>query len=189
MEIDKEILISCKKYNREALAYLFSECEKYLYNLCYGYTQNASDALDLVQEIYIKIFKGISTFNEDMPFQPWLRRVAVNTCLNFKRHDKRNVVSLNFNYNDEYEKQDMIASDYNMEELVITRSDNKLLRDNIKKLSYDYRMIITLRFYEELSYGEIAELLKIPIGTVKTKLYRAKNLLKKNMKDELEVRK
>ncbi|AAK81201.1 RNA polymerase sigma-70 factor (ECF subfamily) [Clostridium acetobutylicum] len=190
MEIDKEILKRCKKYDRASFSQLFHLYEKYLYNLCYGYTQNTSDAMDLVQEIYIKVFKNIKNFDENLPFHPWVRKISVNTCLNFKRDNRGNVMSLNSKYYDsEFEEEDRLAEDYNMEQEVVNRINNEVVKESIKKLTYDYRMVIMLRYYEDLSYDEIASVLDMPIGTVKTKIYRAKNVLKKSLEKKLEVKK
>ncbi|GEM_PF-4118667 len=63
---------------------LFKIYERYLYSICYSYTQNEQDSLDIVQEIYIKVFKNISSFDETMLFRPWIRRISINICINFK---------------------------------------------------------------------------------------------------------
>lgn len=184
MEADSEIIKQCKKYDERSLVYLFHKYEKYLFNLCYGYTQNDNDALDLVQEIYIKVFNNIAKFNEDFPFRPWLRRIAVNTCLNYKRTIKSNVISLNRENDDGIEIQDNIASDYNVEQDILNSDTTKIIKQNIKKLPSKYRMIISLRYFEDLSYNQIAEVLHEPMGTVKTDIYRAKAMLKKSLKND-----
>lgn len=190
LEVDREIISRCKKYDKAAFSYLFHLYEKYLYKLCYGYAQNSSDAMDLVQEIYIKVFKNIKKFDLEFPFHPWIRKISVNTCLNFKRDNNSNVISLNSKYyNDEFEEESRISLDYDMEEDIVNKINNEVVRESIKKLTYDYRMIIMLRYYEDLSYDEIAKLLQMPIGTVKTKIYRAKGILKKSLQGNLEVKK
>jgi RNA polymerase sigma-70 factor, ECF subfamily len=187
LEIDKEIIIKCKKNDKAALIYLFHEYERYLYNLCYSYIQNEQDALDLVQEIFIKIFNNLPSFNERLPFHPWIRKISVNTCLNFKRDRKNNVLSLNYEINDDITVQDIIASTVDIEKEIVDEDVRKIIKDNIKNLPKNYRLIIALRYYEDLSYNEIASLLNKPLGTIKTDIYRAKAILKKSLEGALEA--
>lgn len=183
MDIDKKLILRCKKYDKPALMELFKIYEKYLYRLCYSYCQNQQDALDLVQEIYIKIFNNINKFNDDMPFHPWVRKLSVNICLNFKRTIKSNVVSLNGELNEDSTLEDTIASDFNVEHEIEKMDLKRILKENLKALPENYRLVIILRYYENLSYNEISELLCKPLGTIKTDLYRAKALLKKKLEN------
>lgn len=189
LEVDKKIISKCKKYDKASFTYLFHQYEKYLFNLCYSYVHNEESALDLVQEIYIKVFNNIAKFDENYPFHPWIRKIAVNTCLNYKRNEKSNVISMNREIKDGITGEDEIASPENVEQCVVENDTAKSILENIKKLPSHYGLIITLRYYENLSYSEIAEALGKPIGTIKTDIYRAKALLKKRLEKDLEVEK
>lgn len=184
--VDKGLVVKCKKHDKTALTELFKMYEKYLYKICYTYCQNQQDALDLIQEIYIKIFNNIDKFNEDMSFHPWVRKLSVNTCLNFRRTIKNNVISLNEGYNKDCSVVDIIASDFSVEKEIEKLDIKKIIIENIKSLPENYRLIIILRYYEDLSYNEISELLNKPLGTVKTELYRAKAILKKQLETTWE---
>lgn len=187
VEIEKNLILRCKNYDKSSYMELFKIYERYLYTICYSYTQNKQDSLDIVQEIYIKVFNNISKFNETMPFHPWIRRIAVNTCINFKRNNKSNVISLNHEYADNLSLEDTIVSDYNLEKEVLKKESKKTIKDGLNNLPDNYRMVITLRYFEDLSYIEISELLNRPLGTIKTDLYRAKALLKKQLENEMEA--
>lgn len=187
IEVNKNLIVRCKKDEKAALTELFKSYEKYLYKICYTYSQNQQDALDLIQEIYIRILNNINKFNEDMPFHPWVRKLAVNICLNFKRTIKSNIISINEGYNGDSSVGDTIASDFNVEEEIEKVDVRKIIIENIKALPENYRLIIMLRYYEDLSYNEISELLSKPLGTVKTDLYRAKVILKKQLEKAWEV--
>ncbi|MBU3093354.1 RNA polymerase sigma factor [Clostridium sp. CF011] len=187
MEIEKKLISRCKNYDKSSFMELFKIYERYLYSICYSYTQNEQDSLDIVQEIYIKIFKNISSFDETMPFRPWLRRISVNTCINFKRNIKTNVISLNYEYANKLCLEDTIVSDYNLEEEVEKKEFKKIIEAGLKNLSDNYRMVIALRYFDDLSYLEISELLNKPLGTIKTDLYRAKAILKKQLESEMEA--
>ena len=188
MEVDKKLIVKCKKYDKLSFKELFQMYEKYLYCLCYSYTQNQQDALDLVQEIYIKVFNNINKFDDSLPFHPWIRRISVNTCLNFKRTIKNNIISLNQSINeDEGTLEDVLLADEQVEDEILTLETKDIIKTNLKAIPEKYRIIIVLRYYENLEYNEIAKLLDKPLGTVKTELYRAKALLKDKLKNAMEV--
>lgn len=188
LEVDKKLIIKCKKYDKLSFKELFQMYEKYLYCLCYSYTQNQQDALDLVQEIYIKVFNNINKFDDSMPFHPWIRRISVNTCLNFKRTIKNNIISLNQSINEEEGTlEDVLLAEDHVEDEVLNLETKDIIKTNLKEIPEKYRIIIVLRYYENLDYNEIAKLLNKPLGTVKTELYRAKALLKDKLKSVMEV--
>lgn len=187
MDIDKNLIVKCKKYDKHSFMELFQLYEKYLYCLCYSYTQNQQDALDLVQEIYIKVFNNIKSFDDSLPFHPWIRKISVNTCLNFRRTIKYNLVSLNQNINEDITLEDILGSEDDVEYEIINLEIKDIIKSNLKEMPEKYRIVITLRYYENLGYKEIAKLLDKPLGTVKTELYRAKAILKNKLKDIMEV--
>lgn len=188
MDVDKNLIIKCKKYDKISFRELFKMYEKYLYCLCYSYTQNQQDAFDLVQEIYIKVFNNINKFDDRLPFHPWIRRISVNTCLNFKRTIKNNLVSLNQSINeDEGTLEDVLLAEDDVEDEIVNLEIKDIIKTNLKEIPDKYRIIIVLRYYENLDYNEIAKLLDKPLGTVKTELYRAKALLKNKLKNVMEV--
>ncbi|BCZ45284.1 DNA-directed RNA polymerase sigma-70 factor [Clostridium gelidum] len=187
MEVDNILIVKCKKYDKHSFKLLFQMYEKYLYYLCYSYTQNQQDALDLVQEIYIKVFNNIKKFDDSLPFHPWIRKISVNTCLNFKRTIKNNVVSLNQSINNDITLEDVLVSEDDVEDEIIKLEIKDIIKSNLKEIPEKYRIVIVLRYYENLNYNEIAKLLDKPLGTVKTEIYRAKALLKDKLKTIMEV--
>jgi len=192
VEVDKKLIEKCKEYDKYSFMKLYKMYEKYLYSLCFNYVQNPHDALDMVQEIYIKIFKNINKFDTDMPFHPWIRKISVNTCLNFTRTIKNNVISMNANINDtedEIPLEDTFASKENVLEEVINSETKTIIKRYLNEMPEEYRMVILLRYYEELSYNEIAEIIGKPLGTIKTEIYRAKAILRKKLEKVMEVNK
>ena len=186
MHVEAGIIARCKKYDKAAFVELFKMYEKYLYKLCYSYVQNEQDALDITQEVYIKVFKNISQFNDKMPFHPWFRAIAVNTCLNFKRASRHDQVSLNARDEEDQALEDMVAAQYDVEDEVLGNEMERLIRENLEYLKPKHRMVLVLRYYEGLSYEEISAVLKEPLGTVKTDIYRARNLLKDKLRKVLK---
>ncbi|MDF2892015.1 MAG: subfamily polymerase sigma-24 factor [Clostridia bacterium] len=177
MNIDKSILQRCKKNDKNAFAELFKFYQNYLFKICFSYVQNEQTALDMLQEIYIKLYKNISKYDEKYPFHPWIRQVAVNTCLNEKRKAVPLSISLS-NEDEGFALEDQLAAEEDTQKEVEKHDMARIIKQHINSLPEKQRMVIILRYYEDLSYEEISDLLKLPLGTVKTDLYRAKNALK-----------
>lgn len=176
VNIDKSILKRCKQNEKDAFAELFKFYQNYLFKLCFSYVHNEQEALDMLQEIYIKLYRNISKYDDKYPFHPWIRRVAVNTCLNEKRKNTLSCIPLD-NGND-ISLEEQLASVDDTEQEIEKHEMTLIVKKHIDSLPEKQRMVVILRYYEDLSYEEISELMKIPLGTVKTDLYRAKNALK-----------
>ena len=177
MNIDKSILQRCKKNDKNAFAELFKFYQNYLFKLCFSYVQNEQEALDMLQEIYIRLYRNIGKYDDKYPFHPWIRRVAVNICLNEKR--KRTLSTIPLNDGDEgFILEDQLAAEEDTQLEVEKHDMARIIKLHINSLPEKQRMVTILRYYEDLSYVEISELLNLPLGTVKTDLYRAKNALR-----------
>ncbi|HYF82333.1 MAG TPA: RNA polymerase sigma factor [Clostridia bacterium] len=185
MHVEASIIARCKKHDKAAFVELFKMYERYLFKLCYSYVQNQQDALDITQEVYIKVFKNISKFDEKMPFHPWFRAVTVNTCINFKRVCRYDSVSLNSKDEDDKSLEEVIPAQNDVENEVLDKELGRLIRENLEGLKPKHRMVLVLRYYEGLSYEEISVVLKEPLGTVKTDIYRARNILKEKLRNVL----
>ena len=189
MHVEASIIARCKKHDKAAFIELFKMYERYLIKLCYSYVQNEQDTLDIAQEVYIKVFKNISMFDEKMPFHPWFRTVAVNTCLNFKRICRYDSVSLNTKDEDDKSLEDVIAAQNDVENEVLDKELGRLIRENLECLKPKHRMVLVLRYYEGLSYEEIASVMNCPIGTVRSRIFRAREAVAENLRPLLETSK
>lgn len=137
--------------------------------------RNREEAEELTQDIFVKIYNGLSDFRGESQLKTWIYRITVNTCiskLNSKQfRDFRNQSSeLNVN---------TLDSSNHPEKNFIIEEDKSILEIALNELSSEYRQILLLFYIEELSYKEIAVVLDLPIGTICTKLYRARRELKK----------
>ena len=154
--------------------------------------RNVDDAEDLTIEAFTKAFKSLDKFRQDYTFSTWLFRIATNNCIDFIRKKKNVTVSLDGFYvdvNGEESGMDVRDTQLNPQEETIKLQDEAQMRAIVAKLPPKYRKIVSLRYFEELSYEEIATELDIPLGTVKAQLHRAKELLLDMVKDKkLELR-
>lgn len=176
----------CKNNDRDALHELLSAYENYLYRICYSFTFNKEDTLDLIQEVYLKIMRSLQDFDEQRPLSPWIKKIAVNTSLNYLRtKHKHDHLSLNYPLHGEDGEQliNTLASSENTENQIVYRDTYDLIMEAMHKLPPNYRIPLTLRSMDEMSYEEIAAVLKQPLGTVKNNIFRARRLLKKHLQE------
>jgi RNA polymerase sigma-70 factor (ECF subfamily) len=184
VQFGEETLIKqCKHNDREAYNALFKQYEGYIYTICFYYTHSKEDALDLVQEVFIKIYRGMAKFEVGKPILPWIKRITVNTCLNELRKNNLVIVSLEEPLNMIDQKlEDTVAATVDVEGTVITGQVQEILAKDIAALSPEIKLAIILRHFNNMSYAEIGEAMSLPIGTVKTYLYRGRSILKAKLK-------
>jgi len=141
--------------------------------VAYGYTGNAEDARDLSQEAFIKAYQARARFEEGRPFYPWFYRILKNHCLNFVTRGRRH-----FSLDDENSHHEIASPAPTALENMEDSERRRLVRAAIDRLSDDHREIIVLKNFKEHSYKEIADLLGIPIGTVMSRLFYARQALR-----------
>lgn len=177
---DSGFLTIYKKNKHQGLEILYENYKKYVYTIAYHYAGNKEDALDLTQEVFVAIFKALDNFKEEFSLLPWVKRITVNKCLNFIR-DRKEVVSLNQTNENGKEIQDLILSPENTESKTIYQDTKQSLENAIKKLSPEERMAVILRHSKGMKYEEIAKIMNVPLGTVKTLLHRGRKTIKESM--------
>lgn len=158
---------------------LVKEYEKNVYNLALRMTGNSEDAYDMSQEAFIKAYNSLGAFRGESKFSVWLYRIVSNVCLDFLRSKNRKpTVSLSVENDDGDEVELDIADESSSPELVLERG---LTRDAVRRglaaLPDDHREILLLREIQGLSYDEIAEVLGLETGTVKSRIFRARKKL------------
>ena len=158
---------------------LVLEYEKSVYAITQRMTGNAEDAADMTQETFIKAYNSLSSFRGDSTFSVWLYRIATNVCLDFLRSRSRKpTVSLSVEDDDGEEVELDIADESQSPERLLERG---LTRDAVRRgldaLSPEYRQILLLREIQGLSYEEIADVLTLEVGTVKSRIFRARKRL------------
>lgn len=172
-----------KEGDMEAFESLVRKYQRSIYYLCHRMTGAYQSADDLSQETFIKAYMSLSTFKDGMNFFTWLRKIAVNNNLNYLKANKRegllgkseNIIPGNASSTNHELPQDRLQRN---------RLEQKF-REALHALPADQKIIFILRFYESLSYKEISQILKLPNGTVMSRLNRARKKLKALMTDYL----
>lgn len=140
---------------------------------------NDSDCDDILQEIFIKVFRYLNEYDPDLKFSSWLYRIAHNETMSFFRKERSRPRVLSLNAEDTELFFEQIADSDNAIELARKRDDARIIRDLIARLDPRYQEVLILRFLEERSYAEISDILHIPEGTVATFLNRGKKELQR----------
>jgi RNA polymerase sigma-70 factor (ECF subfamily) len=154
------------------------------YYVALGFVGNHEDALDLSQDAFVKAFKAIKTFDLNSPFFPWFYKIIKNHCLNYIKKNQRV-------RNDSMEELEEETYAQFEDTRLIPRDDYKatetrdILWKAIQRLKYDFREIIVMKHFHNHSYKEIADALNIPIGTVMSRLFNARQELRQKMVEEL----
>ncbi|MBN1253599.1 MAG: sigma-70 family RNA polymerase sigma factor [Bacteroidales bacterium] len=177
---DLELVEKAKQGDQKAYAKLLGYYRDTLFFMMKKMVTNVDDAEDLTIEALGKAFKMLDNYTPKYAFSTWLFKIATNHCIDFLRKQNRhNMLSIDDNFDEEKaNSRELIHSEsLDPEEKMIEGQKGILLNDIINKLNPDYQEIIKLKYYEGLSYIEISETLNIPIGTVKARLFRSKELL------------
>ncbi len=141
-----------------------------IYKVAYSYVNNTEDALDIMQEVIYKALVSIKNLKEPEYFNTWLTRITINCSINYLNKSKK-VISI-----DEKHLKDMTLLPKNREEIMD-------LHDSLKNLDIKYKSIIILKYFEDLTLKDISDILKLPLSTVKTHLYRGLAKLKIDLKE------
>ncbi|HBN07022.1 MAG TPA: RNA polymerase subunit sigma-24 [Bacteroidales bacterium] len=166
--------------NQKAYADLMNTYREPIYYMLLKMTNSSTDADDLTIEAFGKAFKSLGQYTPEYAFSTWLFRIATNNCIDFIRKKRAKIVSIDNIYTSSDGEQigiDIASETLDPEEKIIEKQKIIMMREIVSRLKPHYRTLIELRYFDELSYEEIAQQLNLPLGTVKAKLFRARDLL------------
>lgn len=176
------LLIERSKHNDlQAFEKLIKIYQNKVYGLCYQLTGNYNDSQDLAQEVFIKAFTAIKDFKNQSDFGTWLHRITVNTWINIQRREKRyQVFSLDATIatEDGEISREVPSNEATPAEVAEEKELSSLIRNALYQLSYEHRVVLVLREIEGYSYEEIAQIMNCSIGTVRSRISRARKAIK-----------
>ncbi len=146
--------------------------------------QSKEDVEDLSIATFSKAFDKLKSYNDSFAFSTWINTIATNTLIDFYRKNSQKTISIDDKKDDESSTMDIIDNGLDPERNLIQKQKNKHIASLVHQLKPHYRELIILRYLDELSYAEIAEKLNMPLGSVKAKLFRARNLLVQILKPQ-----
>lgn len=173
---EREAIIQVQKGHTEAYKVIVERYMKRAYYIALGYVRNVQDAMDISQESFIKAFRKIKTFDPEKSFFPWFYKLLKNLCLDhIKRRSRAQEIPLDEARVLKDERED--------------REMKEILWKGIEKLPFEQREVIILRYFQQFSYHEIAEITARPVGTIMSSLYYAKKRLREVIKKFLSPEK
>jgi len=184
-ELIKALIERSKQNDLAAFEQLVKIYQHRVYGLCYQLAGNYNDAQDLAQEVFIQAYSAINSFRNESDLGTWLHRIAVNKWINIQRKNKRNnTVSIDAPLNtDKGELQREVPSpNGNPQDILEEKEYHDLVKKALQLISYEHRTVLFLREVQGYSYEEIAGIIDCSVGTVRSRLNRAR----KNLKDKVE---
>jgi RNA polymerase sigma-70 factor (ECF subfamily) len=190
MPVSDEALVKVfLRGDAQAFAELVARYTAPIFNLAFRLTDDRAEAENATQETFLRAYSALPRSRTDLAFKPWLFQIAVNLCRDLARK-KRPAAFADLAQEDESSPEEAIEDETPLPlEQVEGRELEKALTRAVADLPEIYRAVVTLRYTEELSYEEIAAVLKLPVNTVRTHLFRAKAMLRKALCDWEEIRK
>jgi len=181
---DRALIQAALNGDEKAYETLLSKYKNLVYTIMIKMVRNPQEAEDLTQEAFMKAFNSLASFNEEFAFSTWLMKIATNNCIDFLRKKKLRTYSIHepIQYKDEKIEIDMADTEPSPEKSLLQEERKKVLENAVKELPERYRYVIILRHKDEKSYEEIAEILNLPLGTVKAQIFRAREMLNKKLK-------
>ena len=172
--MEEDIVLVNKSLQKDAGAFekLIDRYQKPIYNLGMRMFGNSDDAEDLTQNVFIKAWERLNSFDNRFKFFSWLYRIAINESLNISNREKRKERIEN---EEQYETGNSIENEFEKSE------QSRRIHEALTGLEINYRIVIVLRHYLDLSYSEIAELTELPEKTVKSRLFSARQILKESL--------
>ncbi len=178
---EQELVARAKAGDDEAFAQLMHDNEKRIYNLTLRMTGNPEDAMDLAQEAFLNAWRGLKFFKGDSAFSTWVYRLASNACIDHLRRQKRRQdISVPMPVNDEDDSTPDIPDERFQPEQELERQElRRAVAEGLEQLSDEHRQVLVMREINGLSYQEIGGILDLEAGTVKSRIARARNSLRK----------
>lgn len=187
---DAQIVQACKNGDRDAFNELMEKYQDMVFGMAYSLLSDYEDAKDASQEIFIKVYKSISSFKGQSAFTTWLYVICRNVCNDILRKRQKGgatIISLDADTDDESPVREVKSDAPTPEEQAEMNETQRLVRDAINSLKPEYREILIYADIHQLSNDEVAKILKCPLGTVKSRLNRARNALRKKLSEKREL--
>jgi len=189
-EPDRETLIQAAQGDAVAFRHVVEAYQGLAYNLAYRYVFDRHAAEDMAQECFVRLHRNFPQYDAERPFRPWFLRLVANTCLNWLRQERRHRplrAGIEAENRSAGDVPDRAVAEDDPAEAATRREAHAAVRAGVEALPPEYRAVVGLRYFEGLEYGEIAEILQVPLGTVKIRLFRAREVLRRRLEPLVEV--
>lgn len=181
---DRRLIVECLQGRTAAFGELVRRYQDRLYHSVYRVVDNAEDAYDVVQEAFLNAYQSLNSFKGDAEFFTWLYRIAFNSAISLKRK-RRAVLRLEWGHDEKTGVEPIDESAYSEPGSNLARTeDEAVLQRALNRLSPEHRAVLVLKDLEGQKYEDIAEILDVPIGTIRSRLHRARLELRELLQSE-----
>jgi RNA polymerase sigma-70 factor (ECF subfamily) len=189
-QADEQLVAAALQGEREAFQVLVRRHQRALVSHLYRHTGQRDGALDLAQEVFLKVYLSLSSFDFRYRFTTWLYRIASNCVIDHLRKKRPRTCPLQGDTDGngrDAQDRGLAGSDPTPHEILRMRELQARLEDAVRSLPVDYRQLILLRHRQHCRYDEIARITQLPIGTVKNRIFRAREILRHELADMLDT--
>ena len=188
--IDDYLIERCKKGNKSAFDKLLDKYENRIYNFAYRISGNHEEASEITLEAFIRAFNSIKSFRRDAAFSSWMYRIVKNVFLDKRKiNEKHNHISLDESYetaNGFVQRDVKDENSLSPEDTLLNEEKKEIIMDLLSTLPEHHRIPLIMYYSENMSYEDIAKALELPIGTIKSRINRARTTLTEKIKDRGE---
>ena len=181
---DNELVIRSQNGDITAFEQLVEGYSEKIINTAYSIVKNREDAYDIAQEVLLKAYKGLKNFDGRSSFSTWIYRITKNTCLDeIRKKNKQRMTTVSIAHEDDGEVVEIQIADPDPgpEDILYRKELGQQINKLIDELPEDYRMVVTMREIQDLDYQRIADILGCSLGTVKSRLSRARKIIKEKI--------
>jgi RNA polymerase sigma-70 factor (ECF subfamily) len=172
---DQELIIQLQQGNLDALGSLYDQYQRMVYRTALVITNDHEAASDLVQDVFLRLFRFASHIDDQRPLEPWLYRMTVNLAYSWIKRNRRWLQPL------EDFADWLVGTRPSPSEMVERKDDWDRVQQAVSRLPFQQRVVIVLYYLNDLSLQDIAEIVEVPVGTVKSRLHYGRNTLKKSL--------
>ncbi len=191
-EVDQQLVERVQRGDKHAFDLLVSKYQRKLGRLISRFVKDSSEAEDVTQEAFIKAYRALPGFRGESAFYTWLYRIGINTAKNYLLSAKRRApTSTQFDVEEAegFEEASLLREVSTPENELMSKQVVGVVQDSMQQLPEDLRSALTLREIEGLSYEEIASVMNCPVGTVRSRIFRAREAVAENLRPLLETSK
>ena len=188
---DHQLVLRVQKGDKRAFDLLVLKYQYKLQAIVSRFVRDTDEVADVTQEAFIKAYRALPKFRGDSQFYTWLYRIAINTAKNYLVSKSRRPSSTDIDVADaeQFADNEKLIDDTSPEDFIMTQELSQVIKDSLSQLPEDLRTALTLREFEGMSYEEIADVMGCPVGTVRSRIFRAREFIDKHILGESDEHK
>ena len=188
---DHQLVLRVQKGDKRAFDLLVLKYQYKLQAIVSRFVRDTDEVADVTQEAFIKAYRALPKFRGDSQFYTWLYRIAINTAKNYLVSKSRRPSSTDIDVADaeQFADNEKLIDDTSPEDFIMTQELSQIIKDSLSQLPEDLRTALTLREFEGMSYEEIADVMGCPVGTVRSRIFRAREFIDKHVLGESDENK